>query len=689
MASIGLVTLGCVFVLLAELAIYSHRNLENSDRFADRAVSALDDKATRDEVGALVAEQLETANPDLIAFRAVIEAGVSSLAGTEPFQAALRTGVTQAHRQMLGKDKDDAVVTIANFGVLATETLRALAPKVAKEIPPDFRANLIEVSEGGFGTDLVQLDTGSLPVVLPMVALLLLSLGVFAANDRRAGLTGAAAGIAAVGLIGFAGFELGRSLVAGAASSDGAEAAARSLWQALLGDLRDWSLTLCFAGAIVAGAASSLLRPVDAAPAMHRIRVWLERDPSTTLGRVLRGLVLLAVGIFVLVSPDVAVHLLAIALGLALAFAGATELLDLIAGPAGSREERRERTTSVLRTALLALVGVIVAAVVVVVALARDDTGEPAAPDGCNGSAALCDRTIDEVVFPATHNSMAAANYPGFLFPMHENTIPQQLDDGIRGLLIDAYYGYPGRRVYTDFDRGPNKLIEQTQEQFGPQFRAAADRVRSTIAQPDGESKLYLCHGFCEMGALDLVHTLRDINGFLEQNPNEIVMIVIEDYVKPADIVDAFERSGLADHAYDGPLGPDFPTLQDLIDSDKRLIVLAENRAGEAPWYREAYDFFQETGYDFSKPEDMDCAANRGAKSNPLFMINNWINTDPAALPSNAKKVNAHDFLLDRAHRCEHERGLLPNVIAVDFYEQGDLLGVAEELNREEGEAGG
>ena len=63
-------------------------------------------------------------------------------------------------------------------------------------------------------------------------------------------------------------------------------------------------------------------------------------------------------------------------------------------------------------------------------------------------------------------------------------------------------------------------------------------------------------------------------------------------------------------------------------------------------------------------------------------MINHWINTDPAAKPSNAKLANDYGFLLDRARSCARKRGLTPNVIAVDFEDQGNLVGVAERLNR-------
>jgi hypothetical protein len=682
--AIALIAAGCVCLLVGEVALYADRNLADADRFADRAVSSLDDEATRDEIGALVATKLERkVDPDLVAFRAIVETVVSGLTRTEPFQAALRAAVVQAHRIALGEGEDTAVVTLANFGVAASEALEAVSPKAAKEIPGDFRAKLISFAEGGAATDLAQLDLGPVAVVALLLALLLLVAGILASNERRAGITGAAAGIALVGLLAVVGYEIGEALAARAARGSGAEAAVRSLWSALLGDLRDLNVALCFAAAVVAGASASLLRPVDTGERLRALVANLEREPRTTPGKVARGLALVAVGVFVLASPDAALHLLVVAVGLALAFVGTSELLTLIAGPAPERDAR-PRVPFAGRAAILAGVGALALTGIAVAAL-NDDTGVPEADSGCNGSPKLCERTIDTLTFPATHNSMAAAENPGWLFPMHDRTIPEQLDDGIRALLIDAYYGFPGRRVYTDFERGPNKLRADLEKQLGPDFVAAADRIRSTVTEPTGESKLYLCHGFCELGAIDLVDTLRQVDAFLDQNPNEVVMIDIEDYVAPEDIVGAFEESGLAEHAYDGPLGPDFPTLQELIDSDERAIVLAENHAGGAPWYRLAYDYFQETGYDFKRPEQMDCSPNRGGASNPLFLINNWINTDPAARPSNAGKVNAHDFLLARAERCARQRGLVPNVIAVDFYRQGDLLEVADELNRRDG----
>ena len=339
------------------------------------------------------------------------------------------------------------------------------------------------------------------------------------------------------------------------------------------------------------------------------------------------------------------------------------------------------------RAALAIVAGVAaVGAGVATFALGEDDppAPEPSFVGECNGSAELCDRTFDRVAFATAHNAMSGAGYPGYLFPMQDAPIADQLEGGIRGLMLDVYYGLPGRRVFTDFSRSPSKLIESAREKFGPELIAAADKLRKRIGRPSSaEASLYLCHGFCELGAVPLADGLAEIAEFLEQNPGEVLTLIFEDYVEPSDMTAAIEASGIGDHVYEGPTD-EWNTLGEMAADDERVLVMAENRTdGSPPWYHPAYDLMQETGFEYASPAAMarDCAPNRGDPSNPLFLINNWINTDPAALPSNARKVNDRGFLLDRAVLCERERDALVNFLAIDFYREGDVVGAVDALN--------
>ena len=57
------------------------------------------------------------------------------------------------------------------------------------------------------------------------------------------------------------------------------------------------------------------------------------------------------------------------------------------------------------------------------------------------------------------------------------------------------------------------------------------------------------------------------------------------------------------------------------------------------------------------------------------------IETTPTPKPSNAQIVNQKDVIVKRARECRRERGLTPNILAVEFAGIGDVVGAASELN--------
>jgi hypothetical protein len=118
-----------------------------------------------------------------------------------------------------------------------------------------------------------------------------------------------------------------------------------------------------------------------------------------------------------------------------------------------------------------------------------------------------------------------------------------------------------------------------------------------------------------------------------------------------------------------------------LIESGRRILVFTESGRPGVPWLRPAFETFRETPYSFHKIEEFSCRPNRGGNRGSLFQLNHWIDTAPAPKPSNAAIVNAYPFLLARASKCADQRRHLPNVIAVDFYQTGDLFAVVSKLN--------
>jgi hypothetical protein len=698
-ASLVLAIVAALALLGALLTDYASRAFFDSDNFANRAAVALEDDAVRAEIAERVTDDLIlNAERNLIGARPVIEEVVSGILNTGAFQALFRSAVSDVHRVVFTGDQNTFTLTVADLGATIRGALQALNPKLARKVPGGEDISILQSDPPDVLIDLVQAaeEVHRIEVIL-LVAALVLGVGAVAiALDRRQALLRLGLALAACGVVGAVAYGVGRSIALDAIGQTGPRDAAAGLWDAYLADLRTSLLILAAVGAVVAAAASSLLRPVDLGAPARKAWELLTTVPETTAGRVLRGVLLLAAGILVIVEHEWVEDLVFILIGLYIAYAGASELmrLSVAATPAPKQERARawRRTIVITGIAALALVG---AGLFVSFGVASDDEPEVAA-GACNGNESLCERTVDEVAFPATHNAMSAAANPGWLFAQQESAIPDQLADGIRGLLIDTHYGQKTEsgEVKTELSELDSVEREAYVAELGTEALDAALRTRDRIVNsPTTEDRqIYLCHRFCELGAIPLEQTLRGVRDFVAANPNEVVVIVNEDYVSPDDFAAVVEQSGLIDYVYKGPVGPPWPTLEEMIDGGGRVLLMAENDAGggSIPWYHPAYEaILQETPFKFETPKaltdpaklDASCAPNRGPDDASLFLINHWVDTSPTPLPSNAAKVNTKPVLGKRVRRCQRDRELLATLIAVDFYEEGDLFGVAEEVN--------
>jgi hypothetical protein len=175
---------------------------------------------------------------------------------------------------------------------------------------------------------------------------------------------------------------------------------------------------------------------------------------------------------------------------------------------------------------------------------------------------------------------------------------------------------------------------------------------------------------------------LTGLEAWMTANPREVVTVFIQDATTPADTAAVFERAGLVDLAYVHTPGSPWPTLGEMVGSGKRLLVLMENEGGgmQYPFLHQGFDLVQDTGFTYATVDDFDCAPNRGGEDADLFLVNHWLSSF-TALVSNAQKANTEAVLGGRVRTCRDERGRIPNFVAVNWYDQGDLLQVVDQLN--------
>ncbi len=261
----------------------------------------------------------------------------------------------------------------------------------------------------------------------------------------------------------------------------------------------------------------------------------------------------------------------------------------------------------------------------------------------CNGAASLCDRPFDEVVYPTSHNAMSNGA-EAWLAPNQQVTVPDQLDAGIRSLMLDTWYW-------------------------------------------DGD--IVLCHGGevvpglgCDLtGQKPLDIGLAELTTYLDTHPHEVLSIIFESYISEADTLAEFTASGLIAYVHVQPVAAPWPTLRALIAANKRVVVFTDDSGASLPWHHYVWSHAWETHFSYRAPGDFSCAPNRGSTANKLFILNHFL-TNPFASPALAQMVNHNPLFIDRAEQCQSESADLPNFVTVDFENIGDAYDVVRSLNR-------
>lgn len=680
----------------AIVALYLKTEIADRDRFADRAVAALQDGAVRDVVARqIVVGVIERGSPDLISARPLLETAVETVVSTGPFRSLVRTTAQQAH-SLLFDHGNAFVFDVADTGTVVLSAVRSLAPDVAAKLPANADATLVDLRERPFARD--TLDAADhlrrIAVALPILALLLLVGAIAVARDRGRAFARFALALGITATVAEIALGTARTLVL--RTLDGTEeiptadlrAAAGGAWDALLGDLEGLLLIAAVVGFVLAAGVLSAVDP----EAIRRQAARLTRRPRNRVALGARGVVLTLLGIAVLLDPGLALRALAFLIGAALIYAGSTELLTALGRDRDDRERARgglprRRIAVVAVSALLTFAAASGAAALVLHEGAKEATAAPAA--GCNGLKSLCTKRLNEILWPGTHNSMAAADVAGWSIPDQRRSIPRQLQDGIRLFLLDPHYGrvLGNGRVQTDFKaegRNANKVAAE----LSPDALAALDRLGVNLTAGSGArgaKEVFLCHTVCELGATRFTETLAAMRTFLRAHPSTVLMIILENYVTDEDLQRAFAATDTEGYAATLHRGEPLPTLQQLVDDGHRLVVFTEEPpTGAVPWLNDAFTYIQDTPLGNRSADQLGAAAKcrryRGAAESPFLMLNNWVERFPPS-PTANRPALTEEFLTRRIARCAAARDMPVSLIAADFYEQGDLVDVARDVN--------
>ncbi|HKV73883.1 MAG TPA: hypothetical protein VJN95_05155, partial [Gemmatimonadales bacterium] len=518
-----LILIGVLLLGFTALLVDASHGIFEPEAFAERAASSLGDPRVSEYVAGKITDGIISARPNLIALRPLIVGTMGGLVQSAPFRALAKKALATAQASAFSKGSEQVLLSVPDVGILLRSALAGVGPEVAAKIPEKLESAVGGLERNRLGHILGRLRTlwsrvQWLSRVLIIVAPLLVLAGIYLYTDRRKGLVRAGIDLAVVGFAIALLVPLGRLVAWYLVPLDpAARNAVFGLWRAYFMGLFTWASTLAGIGVVLAAAGTSLYEGVDPFARIRGVARAALEPPETRGGRALWSLGMAAAGTVILIWPTSIVAGVAILGGVLLVYAALRELFRLIIERMPEQVNEAEADSGSARR-LLAIVGLAAVIIAAIVVLRRPTATAPVVSTitSCNGSPLLCDRRVDEVVFPAAHNAMSNAQAEGWMFPHHAKAIAGMLDDGIRALLIDIHYGIAtSERVKTDMDREKSSL-EKIQKAVGPEGYAAAMRIRDRLVVGEGsKSELYFCHGFCELGAYKVGPTLTAIRDFM------------------------------------------------------------------------------------------------------------------------------------------------------------------------------
>jgi hypothetical protein len=290
---------------------------------------------------------------------------------------------------------------------------------------------------------------------------------------------------------------------------------------------------------------------------------------------------------------------------------------------------------------------------------------------------------------------------------LEEAALPLTSNHGER--TIFSCHALPKFEIYSDFvgqliTAAPAVLKPILEIVLKPLASLYQKGVRTLYGNTDDTGGLFpypAC--LLDTSAMSLEKFLGIIKTFLDTNPHEVVTILLNEFVSnEIMIADIFQQSGILHYTYAQDRDQPWPTLRELINNNKRLIVFIDeggpDRVSHYKWLnnRKFYTSPWPMNYGFKSVEPFvnlttpltvfgDVSYRDRAPYNKIFGISHTVTPTLAANKNDAERINALHVSLPFFTRISEAAERIPTWISADFIQHppGDLMKAVSILNHE------
>ncbi len=217
---------------------------------------------------------------------------------------------------------------------------------------------------------------------------------------------------------------------------------------------------------------------------------------------------------------------------------------------------------------------------------------------------------------------------------------------------------YSGIDVSTKERRSVQQLLDQNIGGF-----------RFYIRWERQENQLMLVHarGY----STPLLEELTRLRQHLENKPDKILTLFLDFNVNVNELISLFDKSGLSQFLYEYKEGLGWPTLTEMVETGKRLVVFGMQEHRNSPdWMHYIWNHAAEPYFSILEVSDFNTEFLKGDSKNSLLIYNDFnFPRSKNRIDESFFDTSRNPYLIEHVKKTWMNTGKTPNFIMLDTYE--------------------